>query len=116
MGDRATLVNRHVGLPVLQGGLSTFIGILPTVGSKSQIFFTFFVIVFLVILFGLFHGLVFVPAFFSFMGGCLEPNSAVTAAEAGEKTQHPKQEGVDTPSVEVPTATPAGGQTVMLEV
>lgn len=52
-----------LGYPILQGALSTIIGVLVLAGSKNHIFRTFFKIMFLVMVFGLMHGIVFIPVF-----------------------------------------------------
>lgn len=52
-----------LGYPILQGALSTIIGVLVLAGSKNHIFRTFFKIMFLVMVFGLLHGIVFIPVF-----------------------------------------------------
>ena len=59
---------RNVAEPVLQAGLSTFIAIIPNAFAESQIFFNFFSITFLIILFGMLHGLVWLPAMFALIG------------------------------------------------
>ncbi len=46
-----------LGYPILQGAVSTIIGVVVLSASKNYIFRTFFKIMFLVIFFGLFHGL-----------------------------------------------------------
>ncbi|XP_041659540.1 patched domain-containing protein 3 [Cheilinus undulatus] len=58
----------RLGHPILQGALSTILGVLVLFVSGSYIFRTFFKIMFLVISFGLLHGLVFIPVFLT-LGG-----------------------------------------------
>ena len=55
----ATLVD--IGPAVLNGGISTFIAFILLVSSDSHVFSSFFKIFFLVVVFGLFHGLVLLP-------------------------------------------------------
>jgi multidrug efflux pump subunit AcrB len=62
-----------VAAPVFQSGVSTLLGILPTAFSQSNIFFAFFSVSFLVILFGLLHGLVLVPVFLAGWGNKSRP-------------------------------------------
>ena len=57
-----------VGPAVLNGGLSTFFAFVLLVFSSSFVFFTFFKIFFFVVLFGLYHGLVFLPVLLYFGG------------------------------------------------
>ncbi|XP_072535248.1 patched domain-containing protein 3-like [Salminus brasiliensis] len=56
-----------LGYPVLQGALSTIIGVVVLATSKQHIFRTFFKIMFLVMLFGLAHGIVFIPVFLTWL-------------------------------------------------
>ena len=70
-GDRrsrseATLVN--IGPAVLNGGTSTFIAFILLASSDSHVFSTFFKIFFLVVVFGLFHGLIFLPVLLRWIG------------------------------------------------
>ena len=58
------------GYPILQGALSTLVGVMVLSISSSYIFRTFFKIMSLVILFGLLHGIAFLPVFLSFLGTC----------------------------------------------
>ena len=71
-----TLIN--IGPAVLNGGISTFLAFVLLCMSKSIIFLTFFKIFFLVVVFGLFHGLLFLPVVLSLIGpqshGHLEDN------------------------------------------
>ena len=54
-----------MGPAVLNGGLSTLIAFILLLSSDSYFFLTFFKIFFLVVLFGLFHGLLFLPVLLS---------------------------------------------------
>ena len=70
-GDRnervtETLVN--IGPAVVNGGFSTFLAFILLITSKSYVFKTFFKIFFLVVTFGVFHGLVFLPVTLSLVG------------------------------------------------
>ncbi|XP_007525980.1 patched domain-containing protein 3 [Erinaceus europaeus] len=55
-----------LGYPVLQSALSTMLGVCVLSLAKAYIFRTFFKIMFLVMLFGAAHGLVFIPVFLTF--------------------------------------------------
>ena len=61
-----TLVD--IGPAVLNGGISTFCAFALLFYSKSQTFQAFFKVFFLVVNFGLFHGLVFLPVLLSLIG------------------------------------------------
>ncbi|XP_018575154.1 protein patched homolog 1 isoform X2 [Anoplophora glabripennis] len=66
--DRAVKTMSSIGCAVLFGGLSTFIGVFMMSQSSVYTFQSFFKIFCLVILFGLFHGLVFLPVILSWIG------------------------------------------------
>ena len=60
----------QLGYPVLQGAVSTILGVVALSFSKSYIFRTFFKVMFLVITFGVCHGLMFIPVFLTLFGVC----------------------------------------------
>eukprot|EP00457_Paulinella_chromatophora_P001061 gb/GEZN01001063.1/.p1 GENE.gb/GEZN01001063.1/~~gb/GEZN01001063.1/.p1 ORF type:complete len:1087 (-),score=169.32 gb/GEZN01001063.1/:26-3286(-) len=98
--DRSFFALREVGTPVFQAVASTIVGVLPTGFSKSQIFFNFFSITFLVLIFGLAHGLLFMPAFLSFVGPlppAPQPDEIVHSPQAkpGSRDQTGKDSGQD---------------------
>lgn len=62
----------HLGYPILQGALSTVLGVVVLSTSGSYIFRTFFKIMFLVITFGLLHGLVFIPVFLTLLAAFMK--------------------------------------------
>ena len=66
-----------VGPAVLNGGLSTFFAFFLLAFSSSFVFFTFFKIFFFVVLFGLYHGLIFLPVILYFGG----PRNEIESAE-----------------------------------
>lgn len=57
-----------LGLPIVQGGLSTILGIMALTLAPSYIFITFFKTVFLVIFFGAIHGIFLLPVLLSLLG------------------------------------------------
>lgn len=57
-----------IGPAVLNGGISTFVAFMLLSTSKSKVFFTFFQIFFLVVVFGLYHGLIFLPVVLGLIG------------------------------------------------
>eukprot|EP00095_Tigriopus_kingsejongensis_P003657 maker-scaffold11_size778918-snap-gene-1.12 protein:Tk03657 transcript:maker-scaffold11_size778918-snap-gene-1.12-mRNA-1 annotation:"hypothetical protein DAPPUDRAFT_306990" len=63
---RSTL--RKIGPAVFNGGISTLIAVLMLMNSKSHVFISYFKVFFLMIVFGLFHGLLFLPVVLSLLG------------------------------------------------
>ena len=59
---------QHLGLPILQGGVSTILGVCVLAFSNSYIFRTFFKLVFLVMIFGLLHAMIFLPVILTIIG------------------------------------------------
>merc|ERR1711915_732265 len=57
-----------IGPAVLNGGITTFLALVLLGASTSHIFITFFKVFVLTVLFGLFHGLVFLPVLLSLIG------------------------------------------------
>ncbi|XP_078579544.1 patched domain-containing protein 3-like [Branchiostoma floridae x Branchiostoma japonicum] len=73
-----------LGVPILQGSISTVLGVAALSNAPSYGFRTFFKTVFLVVVFGLLHGIVFLPAMLS----CLGPKLKIcktTCCTPGEK-------------------------------
>ena len=82
-----------IGPAVFNGGFSTFLAFILLANSKSHVFSTFFKVFFLVIVFGLFNGLLLLPVMLSLVGpaaysqaskeetGTDEKEAFVTAAE-----------------------------------
>ncbi|XP_076600167.1 patched domain-containing protein 3 [Chaetodon auriga] len=71
VNEKAINALAHFGYPILQGALSTVLGVVVLSMSGSYIFRTFFKIVFLVITFGLLHSLVFIPVFLTLSRACV---------------------------------------------
>lgn len=72
VNEKAMDALARLGYPILQAALSTILGVVVLCMSGSYIFRTFFKIVFLVITFGLIHGLVFIPVFLTLFWGLWE--------------------------------------------
>lgn len=66
--DRALKTVTTIGSAVLYGGISMLIGVLMLNFSEAYIFQSFFKIFFLVIVFGLYHGVVVMPIILSILG------------------------------------------------
>ncbi|XP_053876054.1 patched domain-containing protein 3 [Malaclemys terrapin pileata] len=76
-----------LGYPVIQGAISTILGVIVLSAAQTYIFRTFFKIMFLVILFGAVHGLVFIPVFLTFFGICgRSANKRVNIKTIGENS------------------------------
>ncbi|XP_063781225.1 patched domain-containing protein 3-like [Pseudophryne corroboree] len=75
----------HVlGYPIVQGALSTILGIAALSTTETYIFGTFFKIMLLVIVFGALHGLLFIPVFLITFGACRIPcNSEIEPEKNG---------------------------------
>ncbi|KAG2458075.1 PTHD3 protein, partial [Polypterus senegalus] len=72
--DKAIDALYILGYPIVQGAISTILGVAVLAAAESYIFRTFFKIMFLVIGFGAFHGIVFIPVFLTFFGLCAKPS------------------------------------------
>ncbi len=75
--ERVRLTLTETGPAVFNGGFSTFLAFALLMTSKSYIFLTFFKIFFLIVTFGLYHGLVFLPVLLSLVGPSTTATSSV---------------------------------------
>ncbi|KAA0150936.1 hypothetical protein FNF31_06937 [Cafeteria roenbergensis] len=66
--ERVTLALSEMGVSVINGGASTFLAVVVLAASNSYIFTVFFKVFFLSVVFGLAHGLVFLPVVLSIIG------------------------------------------------
>ena len=66
--ERAKAAIMDMGVAVLNGGFSTLIAFILLAGSESHVFSSFFRIFLLVIIFGLYHGLILLPVMLSLIG------------------------------------------------
>ncbi|KAJ8306409.1 hypothetical protein KUTeg_016954 [Tegillarca granosa] len=66
--ERVKSTLSEMGVAVFNGGFSTFLAFIVVAFSKSYVFTTFFKVFFLIVLFGLFHGLVYLPILLSLFG------------------------------------------------
>ena len=67
-----------MGLPIIAGNLTTFIGMLPLATANSQIVISIFKVLSLVMLFGMSHSIIYLPVLLSLIGplGYKKPNIA----------------------------------------
>ena len=66
--DRVRDALYNLGMPILQGSMSTILAVVVLAASFSYIFRTFFKVMFLVILFGSLHGMFLLPVILSIIG------------------------------------------------
>ena len=66
--ERTVATVQNIGPAVFNGAFSTFLAFILLAGSRSHVFSSFFKIFFLVVTFGLFHGLIFLPVILSLVG------------------------------------------------
>lgn len=86
-GDRNSRVANTlhaIGPAVFHGGFSTFLAFVMLAGSTSYVFTVFFKVFFSVVVFGLFHGLVFLPILLSWVG----PAPYNTAQDPEDEQSH----------------------------
>ena len=77
-----------IGPAVFNGGFSTFLAFILLANSKSHVFSTFFKVFFLVIVFGLFNGLLLLPVMLSLVG----PAAYSQQAEGGDVEKKEEKE------------------------
>merc|ERR1712227_651679 len=66
-GDTVERTLYSVSKPVIQGAISTLLGVVGMLYAPSEAFVIFFKMIFVVITLGIFHSLVLIPTFLSFM-------------------------------------------------
>ncbi|XP_073533664.1 patched domain-containing protein 3-like [Phyllobates terribilis] len=76
VNEKLTDALHSLGYPIVQGAVSTILGVVALSAAQSYIFRTFFKIIFLVIAFGLIHGLIFLPVFLTLFGNCMRNDDA----------------------------------------
>ncbi|XP_011339858.1 NPC intracellular cholesterol transporter 1 isoform X3 [Ooceraea biroi] len=99
--ERAITTICVIGPAVLNGGLSTFIAFVLLGFSQAYVFMTFFKLFTSVVLFGLFHGLLFLPVILSLLGPAERRQDVPQKAQAmqyhnGYYTVRLSQNGKDT--------------------
>ena len=66
--DRLVSTLTNMGPAVLNGGVTTTLAFILLANSQSHVFITFFKVFFLVVSFGLYHGLIVLPVVLSLLG------------------------------------------------
>lgn len=86
--DRVKEALYSLGLPIVQGAVSTILGVVALLLAESYIFLVFFKMVFLVIFFGAMHGLFLLPVMLSLFGPNSCSNVDDTASDDGIMFQY----------------------------
>lgn len=83
--ERAKEAVDHIGKDVFNGGFSTLLAVLPLSMSKSYVFRVFFKMWFMIIVFGLFFGVILLPILLRVLSQCIgAPGNSSENAEEGE--------------------------------
>ncbi|XP_046405752.1 patched domain-containing protein 3-like [Ischnura elegans] len=111
----ATLV--QVGPAVFNGGMSTFLAFVLLGRSDSYIFTTFFKLFFSVVIYGLFHGLLFLPVILSWLGPNAPDNveSEIYSVPTGNCNGFVQPDAENKDDMELPSVAPishVGGDVV----
>eukprot|EP00093_Oithona_nana_P004609 04609.XXX_235761_239797_1 [CDS] Oithona nana genome sequencing. len=80
-----------LGYPILQGAISTILGVIGLALAPSYIFYTFFKMVLLVIVLGALHGLILLPVLLSFLGPgtCCNTDTSKDTKKSSEVVKKP---------------------------
>uniref|UniRef100_A0A0G4I6E2 SSD domain-containing protein n=1 Tax=Chromera velia CCMP2878 TaxID=1169474 RepID=A0A0G4I6E2_9ALVE len=82
--ERVQHALEHTGVAVLSGGVTTFLGVLPTAWARSHVFNIFFKMFVGICGFALLHGLVITPVFLSFIVGARGSQAAKSGKQASQ--------------------------------
>ncbi|XP_027847428.2 patched domain-containing protein 3 [Aphis gossypii] len=80
-----------LGLPIIQGAVSTVLGVSALILAGSYIFMVFFKMIFLVIVFGALHGMILLPVLLSLFG----PGACCGGGRSSRKARHPSTAALD---------------------
>jgi len=111
--ERAALSLSEMGVSVINGGMSTFLAVVVLAGSSSYIFSVFFRIFFLSVVYGLSHGLVFLPVVLSLVGPSQHEDYTPDEEEEEqeEEIESEKTRDVELAAIKPKSSTaPAGGE------
>ena len=87
----------YISPAIVHGGLSTFLAITPLAFSQSHAFATFFNMISLMVVFGIFHGLLYLPAMLSLFGGDRSQNLSLHGPAKKESCTNNNVKGFDNP-------------------
>lgn len=90
--DRAISALRALGMPILQGALSSILAISVLSTAPVYVFRIFFKTLFLVMIFGAYHGLMLLPVILSYMGHCMPHKKEEDKEKYYEKPPLPTSE------------------------
>ena len=103
-GNLRTIDALHgVGTPILQGGMSTILAILILSTSPAYIFRAFFKTMFLVMVFGLLHAIVFLPVLLTFLSPCLPKQKHLSEAATSATVDDSAAVGESAPNGHIPS-------------
>ena len=87
---RAQISLSNISPAVLNGGFTTFLALVVMADSNTHAFQIFFKVFFLTVLFGLFHGVIFLPALLSWIGSnnIKEEKPEVVFVDTGRDNTH----------------------------
>ena len=90
-----------MGPAIINGGITTFLAVFPLIFSASHVFQTFFKVFFLTVIFGLFHGIIFLPVILSWVGS---NSSKTTVSELGLNGSNSDIESRDSQKSDITTS------------
>ena len=93
--DRVRIALQNTGAPIFNGAVSSILGILMLSFAKSYIFQSFFQVMFLVVLFGCAHAVLFLPVVLSLIG----PGTSKSDSTCGNRSSVTDRVGRDNPVV-----------------
>ena len=105
--ERAYDAITHAASPIFNGGMSSFMGVIMLLFSKSYIFITFFKIMLLVIGFGMLNAIFLVPTVLSLIGPENRPDKVTTASPSQARAPAGRAEQ-QTPTGEATHEAPTG--------
>ena len=87
-----------LGLPIIQGAVSTILGVIGLAFAPSYLFVTFFKMIFLVILLGLLHGMILLPVLLSLFGPGMCSGRKTSTGSSSKST---RSSSLSTPNIAI---------------